>query len=92
MVIIYIMTILSIINYVWICMVIYPCYITYYFIYIYCWSDPHYEKKHKTCFSMVKAMVSRKRCRQIPELVAKKEQAIIVLRQVQQAASCWRYN
>ena len=41
---------------------------------------------------MVKAMVSRKRCRQIPELVAKKEQAIIVLRQAQQAASCWRYN
>lgn len=50
------------------------------------------RKKHKTCFSMVKAMVSRKRCRQIPELVAKKEQAIIVLRQAQQAASCWRYN
>ena len=46
MVIIYIMTVLSIIYYVWICMVIYPCYITYYFIYIYCWSDHHYEKKN----------------------------------------------
>ena len=55
-------------------MVIYPCYSTHYFIifYLYCWSDPHYEKKTQ-------------RCRQIPELVAKKEQAIIVLRQAQSA-------